>query len=237
MSNMNSMQDFYYTNSLLVKKNFEVETPESVIKTIQSKGHRYFCIFDQINNFSELSALELGFGSINTANALASVFKSYEAADIAASSFVSGYDINFKYIDADLCNDFPYEDRSFDVVIGMMILEHLFDPFHSFQEIARICKPGGSIFVNLPNITSIRCRWDILTGKMPVTSTSDWFEKRQWDGGHLHYFDIHHVSKLADIYGLKLIKIYPTGKFYEVKKFFPGLFCHEISYVFRRPGN
>ena len=234
MSNVNFVKDFYHKNSLLVKEEVATTNSESLIEKMRAKGHRYYCIFDQLSNLNELSALELGFGSINSANALASVFKYYEAADIAASSFVSERDVNFKYLDVDLCNDFPYEDESFEVVIAMMIIEHLFDPFHSFQEIARVCKPGGYVFVNLPNITSIRCRFELLTGRMPTTSRRDWFEKQQWDGGHLHYFDIYHVTKLAKLYGLRLEKIYPTGKFFEVKKLFPGLLCHEISYVFRR---
>lgn len=228
------MRDFYYQNSLVVKDNIKVEGVESVLKAMQTKGHRYFCIFDQLKHLSELKALELGFGSINTANALASVFKNYEAADIAASSYVLGQNVKFNYLDFDLCQDFPYQDESFDVVIAMMILEHLFDPFHSFKEIARICKPGGYIFVNLPNIASLRCRLELLTGRMPVTSSREWFEKRQWDGGHLHYFDIYHVNKLANLYGLKLTKLYPAGKLYDLKNISPGLFSHEISYMFRR---
>lgn len=234
MSSANFIKDFYDKNSLLVKEQVQVDDATSTLKKMQTKGHRYFCIFDCIDRPQELSAFELGFGSINIANALATAFRSYEAADIAASSHVAGHQINFNYVETDLCQDFPYPNESFDVAIAMMIIEHLFDPFHSFREIARICKPGGYVFVNLPNITSIRCRLDLLAGKMPVTSTSDWFEKRQWDGGHLHYFDIRHVIKLAALYGLKLEKIYPVGKLYELKNLFPDLFCHEISYVFRR---
>ena len=39
---------------------------------------------------------------------------------------------------ADLNDRFPFEDSEFDSVIAMMVVEHLFDPFHAFGEIARI---------------------------------------------------------------------------------------------------
>lgn len=41
----------------------------------------------------------------------------------------------------------PYPDESFDVVISQGVLHHTSDPFLGFQELVRVCRPGG--FVNV----------------------------------------------------------------------------------------
>ena len=123
---------------------------------------------------------------------------------------------------------------SVDCTIAMMIIEHLFDPFHSFRAVARITKRGGKAFINLPNIASIRCRLQLLTGQMPITSSYDWYEKREWDGNHLHYFTMADTVRLADLNGLRLDAIHSVGRLQSLKKVRPQLFCHEISYEFTR---
>ena len=44
-----------------------------------------------------------------------------------------------------------FEDNSFEVVILGAVLEHLYNPDESINEIARILKPGGALFVDVPN--------------------------------------------------------------------------------------
>jgi len=203
---------------------------------LKTQGSRYFCVFNQLPDPGGLSALELGFGYPQISNALASVFKSYLAIDVAVDAILSAYKgpISFNYLAADLNTDFPIESASKDVVIAMMVIEHLFDPFHSFSEVARICKPGGLAFVNLPLITSLKHRIALIFGRMPTTSTREWFDQREWDGGHLHNFDIAHVKRLAKLYGLTLTRVYPVGRGYHLKKLAPSLLCGEISFVFAK---
>jgi SAM-dependent methyltransferase len=141
---------------------------------------------------------------------------------------------NISFTKADLNDDFPLADNTFDVVIAMMVVEHLFDPFHSFQEIRRITRPGGRIFINVPNIGSFRCRLQLLRGELPITSSIDWFEKREWDGNHLHYFTVSEVERLARVSGMKLEEIIPVGNALTLKRLRPSLFCHEISYIFTK---
>jgi SAM-dependent methyltransferase len=44
-----------------------------------------------------------------------------------------------------------FYDASFDVVILAAVLEHLYDPVEVVQEIVRILKPGGLLFLDVPN--------------------------------------------------------------------------------------
>lgn len=44
-----------------------------------------------------------------------------------------------------------FEENSFDVVILGAVLEHLYNPDETVREIARILRPGGALFVDVPN--------------------------------------------------------------------------------------
>jgi SAM-dependent methyltransferase len=226
-----STKTFYDRNAAFVPNLADVDEARIELET---PGTRYHCVSDQFADPETLRAIELGFGSVNRARYFASLFGEFEAADISATVLLDGQDAGFAYRDVNLDEDWPFEDGSFDVVLAMMVFEHLFDPFHSFAELSRVLKPTGRACVNLPNVGSIKCRWDILRGRLPMTSTVDWFELRQWDGGHLHYFTIDEVRRVAALNGLKIRKIYPVGGQLWLKKFWPGLFCHEISYVFEK---
>lgn len=47
-------------------------------------------------------------------------------------------------------HDMPFEDNSFDAVVCISILEHVPYPLKAIQELKRVLKPGGKIWVQLP---------------------------------------------------------------------------------------
>jgi SAM-dependent methyltransferase len=44
----------------------------------------------------------------------------------------------------------PFRDGSFDVVFSMAVLEHVDNPFLCARELARVLKPGGLLYVDVP---------------------------------------------------------------------------------------
>lgn len=197
-------------------------------------GHRYSCAVDYLRRHPAENVCELGFGFTSLLPVLTQYARNYTIVDIVDRRGDAILADHVKFQMADLNEDFPFADNLFDVTIAMMVVEHLFDPFHSFRELARITKPGGKIFVNLPNIGSIRCRLQLVFGNMPVTSSGDWFERREWDGNHLHYFTISDVQRLASVSNLSLEKVHGVGKFRWLKEIYPSLLTHEASFEFTR---
>ena len=55
-------------------------------------------------------------------------------------------------LDVDLTNDISrFSDASFDVIYSSHVLEHIPDPAISFRTFQRLLKPGGMLFVYVPN--------------------------------------------------------------------------------------
>jgi SAM-dependent methyltransferase len=58
---------------------------------------------------------------------------------------------------ADLCREpLPWEDDQFDCVVMSHVLEHLTNPHEVLGEAVRVCRPGGTIFVETPSDRSVR---------------------------------------------------------------------------------
>ena len=203
-------------------------------EAIRTPGDRYYCVVDRLKDARKLKAVEWGVGSVSRLLALEELFAEYTALDISAEAILAAHRIDARIISANLNSDLAFPDDSFDVTIAMMVVEHLFDPFHSFKELARMTKRGGLVFVNLPLVTSIKNRLRLLFGKLPQTSQKSWWDDREWDGGHLHYFTLEIVLDLARLNGLTLDRTYAVGRLTELKRLAPRLLCGELSFVFQK---
>lgn len=129
------------------------------------------------------------------------------------------------------------ETSSADVVLAMDIMEHVFDVFGFIEHVCRILKPQGVLALRVPNIAYVRRRFELMLGKLPVTSSwfgtpgelSAWRERWGWDGGHLHYFTLEYLGKLFDSAGLEIREVADVGtRFEAVRKLVPTLLCGNL---------
>ncbi|MDP9341851.1 MAG: class I SAM-dependent methyltransferase [Actinomycetota bacterium] len=59
---------------------------------------------------------------------------------------------------------FPYDDGRFQTVLACEIIEHLvLDPMHMLLEIRRVLRPGGTLVLTTPNVTSFTSVSRVLT--------------------------------------------------------------------------
>lgn len=215
----------------------EVAKPSSETARLFREGGRYSIVAESLRHNPlkhRNSIVELGCGKGDKLLFAKEHFAFARGAgiDLCFSQRVSVAEAECEFYSANLNQPWPLEDASTDVLIAMMLLEHLFDPYASFREIRRVLSPSGRAFVNLPLVTSIKNRTRLLFGKIPVTSVpyQRWQPEGHWDGFHLHYFTLESIGDLALCSGLKVTKVSPVGKFYQIKKIRPSLLCDEISF-------
>lgn len=68
--------------------------------------------------------------------------------------------------------ELPFEDGVFDLIILAEVVEHLARPNHCLSEIHRVLKPGATLIITTPNLTSLPNRVKFCRGEDP-TQISD----------------------------------------------------------------
>jgi 2-polyprenyl-3-methyl-5-hydroxy-6-metoxy-1,4-benzoquinol methylase len=73
--------------------------------------------------------------------------------------------VSFRAADAE---DLPFENGAFDAVVCRLALHHLLQPLQVLSEMARVCRPGGTVLVEdiyaseHPERAAYQDRWEIL---------------------------------------------------------------------------
>jgi SAM-dependent methyltransferase len=119
----------------------------------------------------------------------------------------------------DLQQPFPIQTHSVDWVICTETLEHLPNQFFFFQEVGRICKPGGNFILTTPNTSSLRSRFsqflmesEHYTAPLPNELNA----YTPWGGDDKGYFSklfmsgILRIRTLAALQNLRIQQIYRT---------------------------
>lgn len=98
----------------------------------------------------------------------------------------------------DVTQAFPYEDSSFDIVIAVEVSEHIIDHEMFFEQLSRILKPDGQLYLSTPNILSLKSRMRFLFTGFYYSFQA--LEIRNYDG-------LQHVASLTlDQYNYVAIK-------------------------------
>jgi 2-polyprenyl-3-methyl-5-hydroxy-6-metoxy-1,4-benzoquinol methylase len=96
----------------------------------------------------------------------------------------------------------PVTSAQYDTVTCIEVLEHLYDPDHALQEIARVLVPGGYAVITVPNLAYWRFRLQFLRGRMPPPAV---------DRRHLHQFDLKLLVDTLSRAGLQPVRITGHG--------------------------
>jgi SAM-dependent methyltransferase len=123
-------------------------------------------------------------------------------------------------------SNLPEDSETYDLVLCIAALEHLYDVKHALKEIHRILKPGKHALIHVPNISFWRFRLDILTGKIPYILL---------DERHLHCFNKHFLIENLAQAGFADFHIY--GQRQRIKwlaTLWPSLFSETIFTLSRK---
>jgi ubiquinone/menaquinone biosynthesis C-methylase UbiE len=65
-------------------------------------------------------------------------------------------------IDQGSITELPYDDNCFDCVCAFDVVEHVEDDRKAIEELFRVCKPGGKIFITVPAFMSLWSNHDVV---------------------------------------------------------------------------
>ena len=82
----------------------------------------------------------------------------------------------------DLNGRIPFDDGTFDICFSIEVIEHLNNPQNVIDEIYRVLKPNGMLFLSTPNVHSIAQKLRFL-----FSDEFHWFKDKHYKGlGHIH---------------------------------------------------
>jgi len=96
-------------------------------------------------------------------------------AEYAGRLAIEGVDANYasEHVRAGSVTALPYEANSFDRALCLDVLEHLAydDQTQALAELRRVLRPGGEVFVSVPNLAHLQSRVHfLLTGRLIRTA-------------------------------------------------------------------
>ncbi|HVT75325.1 MAG TPA: methionine biosynthesis protein MetW [Candidatus Paceibacterota bacterium] len=92
-------------------------------------------------------------------------------------------------------NKLPFGEGSYDSVVALDILEHLYDPGSVMKEAARVAKKA--VVIGVPNFSSLPARIQVAFGRVP--------ENNQPKKGHVYWFNKRVLMRLAADAGLSIV--------------------------------
>jgi SAM-dependent methyltransferase len=142
-------------------------------------------------------------------------------------------------------NGLPYPDDHFDAVLLSEVIEHLnFNPLPVLQEINRILKPEGILYITTPNQVSLVNRIAIILGRSIRNSLNDSLtqvdqSKHAICGIHWREYTLKEIIELLEITGFSIKKhsFSNDAKNLQVRKRFFLLIFSFICLFFPGSGN
>jgi ubiquinone/menaquinone biosynthesis C-methylase UbiE len=116
-------------------------------------------VLEYLDHLEDKRVLEIACGRGGFTTLLGSRAAQVFGADFSAAALqiarktamrrgTNGASITLTQADAE---NLPFADRSFDVIISCETIEHLQHPLDGLKEMARVCRPGGCMYLTTPS--------------------------------------------------------------------------------------
>ncbi|MBN2142808.1 class I SAM-dependent methyltransferase [Candidatus Woesearchaeota archaeon] len=134
----------------------------------------------------------------------------------------------------------PFASRAFDAVIMSETIEHIFDGQHALDEVYRVLKKGGSLYITTHNTFNVFMRLKFLLGMVPTPSLD--VSDKTTCGEHIRIFNEKTLKRLLYQAGFKCTKLKDrsflaiklAGSIRLVEPPFKSLFSNHIFFVVKK---
>jgi len=178
------------------------------MEEILARGETHDWIIDALSRERKGFLLDAPAGTGSLASRLKKMGFSVSCCDINPSLFLV-QDIEIRK--GDLSQSLPYPSGSFDFITCIEGLEHLENPYNAIREFHRILKPGGKLFLSLPNYLNIERRLRFLiTGLFSKIPSPERLGKDRFDNLWMHHLTplTYPMLKLAlEYWGFKVVTL------------------------------
>lgn len=108
----------------------------------------------------------------------------------------------------------PFEAATFDLVYAGEVIEHLYDPDHLLDEVARLLTPGGVVILDTPNLACLVNRLALLLGYQPfLTDVSlrhnvgKLYSMGSGGSGHIRVFTRRALQQLLRLHDFQILEV------------------------------
>jgi len=119
-------------------------------------------------------------------------------------------------------DDLAAKYGTFDMVVSLEVVEHVYDPRRFARTLASLVKPGGIAVVSTPYHGYLKNIALAVTGRFDKHFTA------LWDGGHIKFWSIPTLGTLLQETGLEIVRFERVGRVPQ--------FAKSMIAVARKPG-
>jgi len=118
----------------------------------------------------------------------------------------------------------PFDDNTFDYINCSHVLEHLLDPIRAVNEMARVLRPGGALYIETPDI-----RWAHLP-RLPLITSDDGTYNFWDDPTHIRPYSRPALRKAVEMVGLHSLSTFRARKWLHLGALPLALFSRRNDY-------
>jgi methionine biosynthesis protein MetW len=157
---------------------------------------------------AESDCLDVGCGDGRTVSRwLTATTRSCIGVDVSARAVQAAQALGVDARVIDDASQLPFADCSFDLVTSVEVFEHLFEPERAAAEILRVTRPGGHVFVQVPNVAHWRHRLEFALRGRFVPLGDQLSLEQPWRDPHIRFFTPATLSRMLAKVGFEAVAI------------------------------
>ena len=118
--------------------------------------------------------------------------------DIVREPLLSLAEEGIHPIRSDFRSTLPVRDQTFDMAFAGEVIEHTTSENDFISEIARVLKPGGHLVITTPNLVSLRNRFYMFFGRLPLNAVAEF---------HYRVFTLESLIQLLESHGFRILTV------------------------------